>query len=730
MPPVVLRYALSLLLILTCCLAPAAVTRAEDSLAFPLKAKKILFLGDSITAAGGYIVDVEFQFRAQGLEQVPTILNLGLGSETCSGLSEEDHPFPRPDVHERLERALDQYQPDVVVACYGMNDGIYHPLSQERFAAYQNGIRQLVEKVHARDAKIIVVTPPPFDPVPIQDKGKLAGKDAEKYAYFAPFVNYDNVMKTYGQWIMKNEMGADAVVNVHAPISRHLAEQRKKDPNFTVAPDSIHLNGEGHRLFAEQLLKSWGFESFVDSEEGNNDLWKQIRSRQRLEHSAWHTQVGHLRPGGKNGPPMAEAETRAANLNKHIEALAAKLREPKTRTHSLAGGKLFEVDYLPSIRPGELKLGVTYYLWIADPTQPVRSIIVHQHGCGEGASIGGQTAAFDLHWQSLARDTQSALLGSSYEAPAGASCRLWCDPRNGSDERYRQGLDVLAKLSKKPEVAEVPWCLWGHSGGGFWASLMQTLHPERIVAIWLQSGTAFGYWSQGEIPAPEIPKAAYGVPVVGNPGLKEKDHERFKNAWNGIVAMQDAYLDAGAPFFEFAPDPRTGHETGDSRYLSIPFFRFWLEQRLPKSSSNTVLKPVNAEMVQRWDEQLASQLAEFIRVGAVSDETPPPAPHTVTVNKLENGKIEVSWKAHADPESGIQQFVILRNGEEIARLPEQPKGRFGRALFQAMSYHDTPERPLPDMRYVDQSAEASTDATYSVKTINSVGIASPAANSR
>lgn len=729
MPPVVLRYALSLLLILSFCLAAVSPTRADEELAFPLQAEKILFLGDSITAAGGYIVDVEFQLRTQGLEQVPTILNLGLGSETCSGLSEEDHPFPRPDVHERLERALDQYKPDVVVACYGMNDGIYHPFSQERFTAYQDGVRKLVEKVHARDAKIIVITPPPFDPVPIRDKGKLVGKDAEKFAYFAPFENYDNVLKTYGQWIMKNDFGADAVVNVHVPISRHLAEQRKKDPNFTVAPDSIHLNGEGHRLFAERLLKSWGFESFVDSENGNNELWKLIRSRQRLEHSAWHTQVGHLRPGGKNGPPMAEAESRATELNKQIETQTAKLRQPQTRTHSLAGGKLFEVDFLPSIEPGKLKLGVTYSLWIANSDLPARSIIVHQHGCGEGASIGGQTAVFDLHWQSLARDTQSALFGSSYEAPQGASCRLWCDPRNGSDERFQQGLAELARLSGKPEVAEVPWCLWGHSGGGFWASLMQTIHPERIVAIWLQSGTAYGYWSQGDIPAPEIPKAAYGVPVMGNPGLKEKDHERFKNAWIGIVAMQEAYLEAGAPFFEFAPDPRTGHETGDSRYLSIPFFRFWLEQRLPEAGSQAKLKPVSQEMVQRWDDNLAGQLAEFIREGAVSDDSAPPAPRSVSVKKLDNG-IELTWDAHADPESGIQQFVILRDGQEIARVPEQPKGRFGRPLFQAMSYHDTPERPLPEMRYVDNSEGAKPEANYAVKTINSVGMASAATSAK
>ena len=83
---------------------------------------------------------------AARLEPRPELINLGLPSETCSGLSEPDHPFPRPNVHERLDRVLQQTQPDVVVVCYGMNDGIYYPFSDDRLAAYQAGIRRIIEK--------------------------------------------------------------------------------------------------------------------------------------------------------------------------------------------------------------------------------------------------------------------------------------------------------------------------------------------------------------------------------------------------------------------------------------------------------------------------------------------------------------------------------------------------------------------------------------------------------
>ncbi len=43
----------------------------------------------------------------------------------------------------------------------------------------------------------------------------------------------------------------------------------------------------------------------------------------------------------------------------------------------------------------------------------------------------------------------------------------------------------------------------------------------------------------------------------------------------------------------FAPDPKTGHETGDSRYLAIPFFDACLGLRLPDKAGGADLKPID-----------------------------------------------------------------------------------------------------------------------------------------
>ncbi len=165
-----------------------------------------------------------------------------------------------------------------------------------------------------------------------------------------------------------------------------------------------------------------------------------------------------------------------------------------------AAGTYHEVTYPPSTEAGRLQFGVTYTLWIPEGVETARGIIVHQHGCGDGACRGGATAAYDLHWQALANKWNCALLGPSYRQGDHPNCRLWCDPRNGSGDTFLKALDDLAERSNHPELATVPWCLWGHSGGGFWASLMQVNHPQRIVAIWNRSGTAYSAWKAASRP--------------------------------------------------------------------------------------------------------------------------------------------------------------------------------------------------------------------------------------
>ena len=286
--------------------------------------RRVVFLGDSITYSGQYIEYLEAYLRTKDPALRCEFLDLGLPSETVSGLSEPGHAggkFPRPDLHERLDRVLEKARPDLVVACYGMNDGIYYPFSEERFQRFQDGMRFLRERATASGAKVLHVTPPVFDPLPIKTKTLPAGL-AE---YRQPYEGYDEVLDRYSEWLLAQRADGWDVVDVHGPMKRFLAKERERDPNFRLAGDGVHANGTGHWLITRQILLHWGVppldvteaengEKILAGHEHGLEVLKLIQRKERLLKDAWLTATGHERPGMKRGLPLEEADKQAAEL--------------------------------------------------------------------------------------------------------------------------------------------------------------------------------------------------------------------------------------------------------------------------------------------------------------------------------------------------------------------------------------------------------------------------------
>ena len=285
---------------------------------FPPRESKVLFLGDSITNSGQYISMIDAWYRTWHPADRPHFLNLGLPSETACGLSEPDHPFPRPDVHERLDRALTKVNPDIVVACYGMNDGIYYPFSEDRFRQYQDGIQRLIEKVHDTGAKLVLMTPPPFDPQPFRKQGKLLPAEADRFAWFAIYERYDqDVIRRYADWIRSLNNRVEMVIDLWSPLTEYVAERRRTDPDFSLSSDGVHLNDEGHRVIARAVLEAWGHRKPLPTDKHLIEL---THRRNTILHDAWQTYVRHKRPGVTAGLPMGEAKTQAAMIEENIKA--------------------------------------------------------------------------------------------------------------------------------------------------------------------------------------------------------------------------------------------------------------------------------------------------------------------------------------------------------------------------------------------------------------------------
>ncbi len=365
-----------------------------------------------------------------------------------------------------------------------------------------------------------------------------------------------------------------------------------------------------------------------------------------------------------------------------------------------------------------------------------------------------------IPWQAVGRLVRLYhVQNEKIDTSPGAS-ELWFDPRRGSEKVFLKALADFAAKSGHREIDKVPWALWGHSGGGIWSDVMTTLHPERIVAVWMRSGSALMFLSHPEFTRPDVPAALYKIPMMTNPGVKEKpktpppepdtrtEGERVKGPWLGNIATFMEYRVHGG-LVGFAPDPRTGHECGDSRYLAILFLDACLAARLPdKGGKDQTLKPMDTnkawlaplfgeeavptsefkdnpdDAVWLPNESVAKAWMEYVKTGATSDTTPPPVPFNVkSISKTDQGT-EITWSAEADFESGIQQFIVLRDGRELARVPEKPIGKFGRPLFQSMTYHDTPAQPMPEMRCLDASAKSGEKHSYVVVTVNSGGLKS------
>lgn len=284
--------------------------------------RRILFLGDSITYAGQYVEFIEAYFATRFPGRHLELLNLGLPSETVSGLSEEGHAggrFPRPDLHERLTRVLEETKPDVVIACYGMNDGIYKPFAAERFAKFTNGLVWLREQVAASRAKLIHVTPPTFDEVKGGQKG------------------YGHTLDRYADWMLGQRTAGWDVVDLHGPMNRYLAEHRQADQNYFLAADGVHPGGAGHWIIAKRILLDLGAADLAGMETpqamlamhpNGGQLLKLIQQKQHLLKDAWLTATGHKRPGMNKGLPLAEALIKATKLEKEIQELV-RAREEK-----------------------------------------------------------------------------------------------------------------------------------------------------------------------------------------------------------------------------------------------------------------------------------------------------------------------------------------------------------------------------------------------------------------
>lgn len=389
-----------------------------------------------------------------------------------------------------------------------------------------------------------------------------------------------------------------------------------------------------------------------------------------------------------------------------------------------------------------------YRLWLPPGDAPLRAIIVRQHGCGPGARKLGLEHADDIQWQALAAKWNCGLLGSQLWAP-GEDCSTWTIPQDGSEYAFLTALSRFAALSGREEIATVPWCLWGHSGGAMWVCNMTYTHPDRVVAAFPRSGglspIARQYTRSRPYDADSRPQA-FTVPMLFCHG--ETEHQPQSRFFKGIEGAHHTYRVGrlhAAPW-AILSHPNSDHENANSRLIAIRYFDAMLKDRIddrgqliPIDRGNGVLVNHQTNESRAIDAKLASQpdwswlpndavakaFIELQKTGDLTDETPPPAPTAVTVVKRGEQRV-LTWLATADVESGVSRFEVLRGEQVVGRVGGPVDRRWNPdGHFHSWNYSDQPlrGRELPAMEFAIPADAAA--AEFSVRTVNRAGLMSP-----
>lgn len=368
-----------------------------------------------------------------------------------------------------------------------------------------------------------------------------------------------------------------------------------------------------------------------------------------------------------------------------------------------ADGLLFDLIVPP--RPEDRFLHAEFSCWIADTSKPVKAIIIHQHGCTNASPDKHPPITSDWHWRALAREHDAALLVPMYQVAKG--CDEWNDPDSGSEHALFIALEDFAQRSKRPELKDVPWLLWGHSGGSSWSAQMIMRHPKRVLAASFRGGC------HKQFGAPDF-RAKFGpialdLPLLFVWGKRESvpTSSHFVS-WEPMNTMYRELREQGGKVCRVI-DPRSEHGCDDSRLMSINFFDAVL-------SGKATAKPVkSADLAWFPNESFAELWREFSEQGTLKPRVPPRLAPELEITKNTNGHARLSWRVIPELRGGLRALRFYRDDKVWKEV--------GLKIidFLATSRDSTPEI----LRLQELSDDSPDPHTYKLTFLDAAGNESP-----
>jgi lysophospholipase L1-like esterase len=225
--------------IITLTLALLFATQRPTQAAAPVPLKKgdrVVFLGDSITAAGarkgGFITMMREVIDKKHADLKVQLIGAGISGHKV------------PDCQKRLQRDVIEKKPTVVFIYIGIND-VWHSTrgrgtSKEIF---EKGLRRMIARINEAGARVILCTPTVIGEK--VDGGNKLDAMLDEYSDISRKVARDT----------KSQM-----LDLRKQFVSHLAKVNK-DANKSrgvLTRDTVHLNEPGNRFVAKRMLEALG----------------------------------------------------------------------------------------------------------------------------------------------------------------------------------------------------------------------------------------------------------------------------------------------------------------------------------------------------------------------------------------------------------------------------------------------------------------------------------------
>ena len=197
----------------------------------------VAICGDSITQRKVYSIYIEDYLLM--CQPVPGIRTVQFGSNGAGAYV----------LGKRTPRDLVFFHPTVVTMMYGMNDGQYKPLNDERANAFRRGTTDTLDALKKAGVREIVVGSPSC----VDWKGNPANREM----YNTTLAGLGDISREVAQ--QKNVIFAD----IHGEMAAAIAKGEAVSPNFYVGGDGTHVGPAGHLMIAYALLKGLGCDGAI-----------------------------------------------------------------------------------------------------------------------------------------------------------------------------------------------------------------------------------------------------------------------------------------------------------------------------------------------------------------------------------------------------------------------------------------------------------------------------------